>query len=99
MDRPKTTRVRKYLTETRLITDDQVQLSDIDNDPLFSYNSDISRVDVEIFIHKLGYREMVVLLFRSIDTPVEEIGDILGLHASNIYKIINELRRKCNNEI
>lgn len=90
---------RVWIEESNPIWDARVTVDDIDDDLLFSYEPDTTRVDAEIFIHSLTYRETVVVLFKSIGTPVEEIGEVLGLHASNIYKIINDLRRKSINGI
>jgi RNA polymerase sigma factor (sigma-70 family) len=71
---------------------------DMANDINHSYVDFEERIDLEIFIHQLTYRETVVILFKYMGMPIKEIGKILGLHASNIYKIIESVENKLKNK-
>lgn len=55
---------------------------------------DHTGIDVENFLHTLSYREHVVMLMRYFDFPNQEIGDVLHIHPSGIYPILNEVRKK-----
>ena len=50
--------------------------------------------DVELFICSLPYRESITLLFKTFGSPVKEIAEVLHLHPSRIYNLINILEKK-----
>ena len=55
------------------------------------------RIDIELFIYGLTYRESVTLLFKALGCTVKDTAEILHLHTSRIYDLINRLEKKHNN--
>jgi len=63
-----------------------------------SDSMDNSSYDVEGFIYRLSYEELVVLLFRSFGSEVKDIALVLGSSPSHVYKIVDDLEKRANVE-